>query len=232
MVETTKNEIKHIAIIMDGNRRWATEHSLPKIIGHTEGSKNVKHIAKVAQDLGIKYLTLWALSTENLKNRSQEELKHLFSLFEKLTEELDASKKNNLRIKIIGDLSKLPTSTQNKLDEVVKKTQDHTGLTLTLAINYGGRDELVRTIRKIVDGKISIDKIDEELIDQFLDTANMPDPELIIRTGGDQRLSGYLPWQSTYAEIYFTPIKWPAFSEENLNEAVQWFEEQKRNRGK
>lgn len=227
-----KNELTHIAIIMDGNRRWATEHHLPKIIGHTEAGKNVKEIVKVAQARNLKFLTIWALSTENLKERSPEELKHLFSLFEKISDELDSSPKNNLRVQTIGDLSKLPESTQNKLNEVAKKTQSHTGLTLNLAINYGGRDELVRAIQKIIDNKISADKINEELISQFLDTAGMPEPELFIRTGGDHRLSGFLPWQSTYAEIYFTPTQWPAFTEKDLDTAIAWFQQQKRNRGK
>ena len=232
MIEQLKNELNHIAIIMDGNRRWATEHNLPKIMGHTEAGKNVKQIVKAAQNRNIKYLTIWALSTENLKERSQEELKHLFSLFEKLADEIDASTKNNLRIGTIGDLSKLPASTQKKLNDIAEKTHHHTGLTLTLAINYGGRDELVRTIKKIIDNNTPVDKITEELIANFLDTANMPDPELFIRTGGDHRLSGFLPWQSTYAEIFFTPTQWPAFSEKDLDAAIEWFRLQKRNHGK
>lgn len=217
---------------MDGNRRWAVEHSLPKIMGHNEGAKNVKRILKAAQKIKLQYLTLWALSTENLKERSPKELKHLFSLFEKLTDELDASEKNNLRIKIIGDISKLPDSTQKKLNAVVEKTKKHTGLTLNLAINYGGRDELIRAIRKIINSGIFAEKITEEVVNQNLDTTNMPEPELFIRTGGNQRLSGYLPWQSTYAEIYFTKIQWPAFSEKDLGEAIAWYNEQKRNHGK
>lgn len=232
MTENTKNHLKHIAIIMDGNRRWATERNLPKIMGHSEGAKNVNRIIKLAQDRNIEYITIWALSTENLKERSEEELKHLFSLFEKLADDLDSSEKNNLRILNIGDITKLPPSTQAKLTAIAKKTEMHTGLTLVLAINYGGRDEITRAIHKIVEDKITTEKITEQLITEYLDTSKTPDPELIIRTGGDQRLSGFLPWQSTYAEIYFTPIKWPAFSEKDLDEAIEWFEQQKRNRGK
>ena len=228
----TKNNISHIAIIMDGNRRWAVAHHLPKIIGHTEGSKNLKNIIKAAQKRGIAYLTVWALSTDNLANRSPEELKHLFSLFEKLADDLDSSKKNNLRIRVIGDLSKLPATTQQKLNAVIDKTKNHTGLTLNLAINYGGRDELIRAVQKIIKQNISADRINEKLISDFLDTADTPEPELIIRTGGNQRLSGFMPWQSIYSELYFTPTFFPAFSEKNLDEAIEWFEEQQRNRGK
>lgn len=232
MTENTINNLKHIAIIMDGNRRWATERNLPKIMGHSEGAKNVNRFIKLAQDRNIEYITIWALSTENLKERSEEELKHLFSLFEKLADDLDSSEKNNLRILNIGDITKLPPSTQTKLTAIAKKTETHTGLTLVLAINYGGRNEITRAIRKIVEDKITTEEITEDLITKYLDTTKIPDPEMIIRTGGDQRLSGYLPWQSTYAEIYFTPIMWPAFSEKDLDEAIDWFEQQKRNRGK
>lgn len=232
MTENTINNLKHIAILMDGNRRWAVERNLPKIMGHSEGAKNVNRFIKLAQDRNIEYITIWALSTENLKERNEEELKHLFSLFEKLADDLDSSEKNNLRILNIGDITKLPPSTQTKLTAIAKKTEAHTGLTLVLAINYGGRDEIKRAIRKIVEDKITTEEITEDLITKYLDTAKIPDPELLIRTGGDQRLSGFLPWQSTYAEIYFTPVKWPAFSEKDLDEAITWFEQQKRNRGK
>lgn len=232
MTENNQSNLSHIAIIMDGNRRWAVEHGLPKMMGHSEATKNVKKIVKAAQEKGLQFLTLWALSTENLKERGPEELKHLFSLFEKLGDELDASEENNLKIQIIGDISKLPDSTQKKLNAVVEKTKNHTGLTLNLAINYGGRDELIRAVRKIINSGISADQITEEVVNQNLDTAGMPEPELFIRTGGNQRLSGYLPWQSIYAEIYFTKIQWPAFSEKDLDDAIEWYKTQKRNRGK
>jgi len=232
MTDNNINKLTHIAIIMDGNRRWATQRGLPKMIGHTEGAKNTKKITEACQKINLGYLTLWALSTENLKERGPEELKHLFHLFEKMADELDISKENNLRVKTIGDISKLPDSTQKKLATVVEKTKDHTGLTLNLAINYGGRDEIVRAIKKIVESKIPSQDITEELVEKFLDTAGMPEPELFIRTGGNHRLSGYLPWQSTYAEIYFTDTQWPAFSKEDLDTAINWFKEQQRNRGK
>lgn len=227
-----KNSLNHVAIIMDGNRRWATEHNLPKLIGHTEGGKNLKKIITACKDRGVNFLTVWALSTENIKERSPEELKHLFSLFEKLVDYLDDFQKNNIRANIIGDISKLPSSTQNKLIELIEKTKNNTGLVFTLAVNYGGRDELIRTIKKLIDSKISSDKITEDTVTQNLDTADLPEPELIIRTGGASRLSGFMPWQGVYSEMYFTKTYWPAFSEKDLDSAIEWFYEQQRNHGK
>ncbi len=231
---TTNNTttINHLAIVMDGNRRWAVAHHLPKLVGHTEGGKKLKKIIAACQDRGIKFLTVWALSTENLKEREPKELKHLFSLFEKLIDYLDDFKKNNIRANIIGDISKLPQSTQNKLTELVERTKNNTGLVFTLAVNYGGRDEIVRTVKKIIESKINSEKLTEEIFSQHLDTANLPEPELIIRTGGASRLSGFFPWQCIYSELYFTPTYWPAFSEKDLEKALEWFKEQKRNHGK
>jgi len=235
--------LNHLAIIMDGNRRWATEHGLSKLFGHTEGAKTLKKIAQAVSDKGIQYLTVWALSTENLKERSEKELKHLFSLFEQLTDYLGDFIKNNARFKLIGDLSQLPKKTQTKLLTVVEKTKQQTKMTLTLAVNYGGRDEIVRAVRKIVEtrqlvptetlGASSLqNQITEELFSKFLDIDNIPDPDLIIRTGGHHRLSGFMAWQSTYAELFFTNTFWPAFKVEELNRAIAWFEEQVKNRGK
>jgi undecaprenyl diphosphate synthase len=232
MTENTKNELNHVAIIMDGNRRWATERGLPKLIGHTEGGKNLKRILEACQKKNIKYLTVWALSTENLKERNQEELKHLFSLFEKLIDYLGDLNKNNIRVNLIGDLTKLPKSTQEKLIELADLTKNNSGLFFTIGVNYGGRDEIIRTIKKIIEYKIPTNEITEELFSKNLDTADMPEPDLIIRTGGASRLSGLLPWQSIYSELYFTSTYWPAFAEEDLDEAIDWFQEQKRNRGK
>ncbi len=225
-------KLTHVAIIMDGNRRWATEKNMPKMLGHTQGAKNVRTIAQAAQQLGIDYLTLWALSTENLKNRSEKELSHLFSLFSKLIDYLHEFVENNVQLRIIGDISQLPDSVEEKITQAVFKTKDNDGMTLTLAINYGGQDEIVRAVRNILkDGKTP-DEIDALEFAKYLDTQDMPDPQLIIRTGGHQRLSGYLPWQSTYAELYFTPVYWPAFDEEELKKAVSWHDKQVQNRGK
>lgn len=232
MSEIQKHNPSHVAIIMDGNRRWATEHNLPKLIGHTEGGKNLKKIIAACKDRGINFLTVWALSTENLKERSPEELKHLFSLFEKLVDYLDDFKKNNIRANIIGDASKLPASTQKKLGELLENTKNNTGLVFTLAVNYGGRDEILRTIKKIIESGISAAEVTEEVVSQNLDTINLPEPELIIRTGGASRMSGFMPWQGIYSEMYFIKTYWPAFSEKDLDIAIEWFGEQQRNRGK
>ena len=224
--------MNHLAIIMDGNRRWATERKLPKFIGHTEGAKNLKTIARAVSQRGISYLTVWALSTENLKNRSEKELKHLYDLFEKIPDYLHDFIKENGRMHIIGNMQKLPKKTQDAFLHVVEKTKTHTGMVLTLAINYGGRDEITRAIQHIVTDGISPELIDEALIETYLDTHNLPKPDMIIRTGGHQRLSGYLPWQSTYSELYFTPAFWPSFNEAELDTALTWFEKQQQNQGK
>ncbi len=226
------NNLKHIAIIMDGNRRWAVEHGLPKLIGHTEGGKNLKKILEACKKIKIKYFTVWALSTENLKEREPKELKHLFSLFEKLIDYLGDLNKNNICVKIIGDFSKLPESTQKKLIDIVNLTKKNTGLIFTLGVNYGGRDEIIRAIKKIMEEKITAKQLTEEIFSKFLDTDELPEPDLIIRTGGANRLSGFMPWQGTYSELYFTPTYWPAFSEKDLDRAIEWFGKQQRNHGK
>lgn len=231
-MSATDHPIEHLAIILDGNRRWAVEHNLPKLIGHTEGAKNLKRVAKAVLAKKIRYLTLYCLSTENLQNRTPEELKHLFSLLEQLTDYLGEFVENNARVNVIGNPAGLPQSTQKKLLEMVENTKHHHDMVMTLAVNYGGRDEITRAVKKIVQENIPAENITEETIQQHLDTADMPDVDLVIRTGGDQRLSNYLPWQSTYAELYFTPTHWPAFSEKNLDEALEWFQNQKRNKGK
>lgn len=232
MTENTNNELKHIAIMMDGNRRWATEHHLPKIVGHTEGGKNLKKIISACIKRNIKFFTVWALSTENIKERDEVELKHLFSLFEKLVDYLGDFNKENVRVNIIGDLSKLPLSTQEKLTSLVDLTKNNTGLVFTIGVNYGGRDEIIRAINKMNSSNVHPGQITEEGFSKYLDTAELADPDLMIRTGGANRLSGFLPWQSTYAELYFTSTYWPAFTEVDLDKAIEWYQQQKRNRGK
>lgn len=218
--------MKHVAIILDGNRTWAASKGLPKFVGHTEGAKNIKRIIKAAIDEKIAYVTMYALSSENFKNRSEDELNHIFSLIEKLESELDLLFEHNVKLKVIGDRKKLPEKVKSVISDLEDRTKEHKTLTLTLAVNYGGRDELIRAAKK-ANGDLS-----EESFEQYLDTAGMPDVDLMIRTGGYQRLSNYLPWQTTYAELYFTPIKWPAFSPEDFKAALDWFKAQKRNKGK
>ena len=225
----TDNKLEHLAIIMDGNRRWATERGLPKIMGHTEGAKTLKKIATAARKIGIQYLTVWALSTDNLKNRSYKELRHLFKLFGQLTDYLDDFLKEDARLNLIGDIDGLPKATQEKLREAVERTKDNKSMTLTLAINYGGQDELVRAFKKASEEN---KQITEYNFGTLLDTHNLPDPNLIIRTGGHQRLSGFMAWQSIYAELYFTNTFWPAFDEVELKKAIDWYHEQQQNRGK
>lgn len=226
------NQLQHIAFIMDGNRRWATSRGLPKLMGHNEAAKSLKKIITACHERQLPFATFWALSTENLKERSQEELANLFSLFEKIVDEIQELKEKNIKINIIGDLTKLPSATTKKLLEAQESTKDNNELTVNLAINYGGRDEITRAIKKIVSNKYNVEDIDEQLIENYLDTAGMPEPELIIRTGGNFRLSGYLAWQGIYAELYFTPVQWPAFTPAELDKAIAWYRDQQRNRGK
>jgi undecaprenyl diphosphate synthase len=164
-----------------------------------------------------------------LQSRSESELKHLFSLFNKLTDYLDDFFKNDARCHIIGDMSKLPKDTQERLAQMVEKTKANKRMILTLAINYGGHDEILRAVNKLLNNGRT--KVTEDDFTQALDTVNLPDPDLIIRTGGHQRLSGWMPWQTTYSELYFTPTYWPAFDEKDLDKAIAWFAEQQRNHG-
>lgn len=224
--------VKHLAIGMDGNRRWAVEHGLPKLLGHTEGAKALKKIATAAVARGIPFLTVYTLSTENLKERGAEELDHLFGLFNQLTNYLADFLKNNVRFRVIGDLTGLPEKTQTRLHEVMEKTAEHTALTLTLAINYGGRDEIVRAARRLLAAEKTPDTISEAVFGAHLDTAEYPDVDLMIRTGARHRLLNFLLWQVAYAELYFTDTMWPAFDETELDRALAWFAEQKRTRGK
>ncbi len=225
-------KLEHIAFIMDGNRRWAREQGKPAFMGHTQGAKNVKTIALAIKDMEIPFVTFWALSTENLKNRSEKELVHLFSLLKTLPEQLQEFIDNNVRIRFLGDLSGLPNDVQVVLQNLYERTAANTGMTLTLAINYGGRDELRRVIARIVSSNISSDEVTESFIEEHLDTAGMPEVGLLIRTGGQKRLSGFLPWQCVYAELFFTDTQWPAFSVKECAEAADWFHHQQRNHGK
>jgi undecaprenyl diphosphate synthase len=226
-----EHNIKHLAIIMDGNRTWASERGLPKFLGHTEGVQALKRTIKAVVEKKIPFLTAWALSTENLQ-RPKDELDHLFSLFEKLPNSLKEFTKNNVRITTIGDLSRIPQKVHDVLEKLKQETKENTGTVLNLAVAYGGRDELVRATKKIIEAGLKPKEITETTFEEFLDTADMPEVDLIIRTGGHQRLSGYLPWQSTYAELYYTSLRFPDFNEEELDKAIEWFNQQERKRGK
>ena len=221
---STLNIPEHVAIILDGNGRWAKNKHMPRTYGHTVGSKVVERTVEDASDIGIKYLTVYVFSTENWK-RSQDEVSMLFSLIERYLRSLiKKSKKNNVRCRVIGRRDKMSSSMLQVIEKLEEETKDNTGLTFTLAINYGGRDEITRAVQGIAqdvkDGKLNAEDITGSTISDYLDTSGMPDPDLLIRTGGDERLSNYLPWQLTYTEFYFTPVLWPAFTKNDLIDAV------------
>ena len=221
---STLNIPEHVAIILDGNGRWAKNKHMPRTYGHTVGSKVVERTVEDASDIGIKYLTVYVFSTENWK-RSQNEVSMLFSLIERYLRSLiKKSKKNNVRCRVIGRRDNMSSSMLQVIEKLEEETNDNTGLTFTLAINYGGRDEITRAVQGIAqdvkDGKLNAEDITESTISDYLDTSGMPDPDLLIRTGGDERLSNYLPWQLTYTEFYFTPVLWPAFTKNDLIDAV------------
>ena len=221
---STLNIPEHVAIILDGNGRWAKNKHMPRTYGHTVGSKVVERTVEDASDIGIKYLTVYVFSTENWK-RSQDEVSMLFSLIERYLRSLiKKSKKNNVRCRVIGRRDNMSSSMLQVIEKLEEETKDNTGLTFTLAINYGGRDEITRAVQGIAqdvkDGKLKAEDITESTISDYLDTSGMPDPDLLIRTGGDERLSNYLPWQLTYTEFYFTPVLWPAFTKNDLIDAV------------
>ena len=221
---STLNIPEHVAIILDGNGRWAKNKHMPRTYGHTVGSKVVERTVEDASDIGIKYLTVYVFSTENWK-RSQDEVSMLFSLIERYLRSLiKKSKKNNVRCRVIGRRDNMSSSMLQVIEKLEEETKDNTGLTFTLSINYGGRDEITRAVQGIAqdvkDGKLNAEDITESTISDYLDTSGMPDPDLLIRTGGDERLSNYLPWQLTYTEFYFTPVLWPAFTKNDLIDAV------------
>ena len=222
----------HVAIIMDGNGRWATQRGLPKIAGHRQGVKTVQDVTKAAMEMGIKVLTLYAFSTENWK-RPRREVDALFGLLEiYLEREADKLNKNNIRLSVIGRIKELPALVQEKLRRVSESTKNNTGLILNLALNYGGRAEIVDASRKIaqdVSGeRIAIDDIDEAMFSRYLYTENIPDPDLLIRTSGEFRISNFLLWQICYAELYVTTKLWPDFNKDDLKRALM--EYRRRNR--
>ena len=227
---------RHVAIILDGNGRWAKAKGLPRTAGHTAGAKNVEVVCEEAYNMGIEYLTLYAFSTENW-NRSKEEVTALMNLLNQYLKNcLKTAKKNNMRIRVIGDISRLDPSMQEKICLLEKESASYTGLNLTIAINYGSRDEIVRGIKRmyqdVEEHKLDADAISEDTVSKYLDTADLPDPDLMIRTSGEQRLSNYLLWQLAYAEFYFTPVAWPDFHGEELRKAVEAYENRDRRCGK
>ena len=227
-----ETSLKHIAIIMDGNRRWAKEHFLPSMMGHKKGVDALKKITRACDDFGIKYLTLYAFSTENW-NRKQEEVDFLMNLLATtLKTELKELNENNVKMNFIGDLKALNQNLQNILKESKEITKNNTGVVLTVAINYGSRDEITQAIKNIIkDGKKE-EEITQELISNYLYTKNMPDPDFLIRTSGEKRISNYLLWQIAYSEIFVTDTYWPEFDKEHLAKAIVEFGLRQRRYGK
>lgn len=222
------NDLTHLAIIMDGNGRWATRQKKERSFGHKEGAKNVREITKYAAKMGIKYLTLYAFSTENW-NRPATEVSVLMKILSKfLHSEIPILKENNIRFSVIGDMRKFSSTLQKEIENAKEQTKHCTGMTQVIAINYGAQDELVRAINKAT--KVH-QEITKEILEQFLDTAGIPPVDLLIRTGGDCRLSNFLLWQSAYAELFFTKTLWPEFSKGELEAIVLEYQNTERRFG-
>lgn len=229
------NVPKHVAIILDGNGRWAKKRNMPRNFGHVQGSKTVEKIIEDGYNMGIEYITVYAFSTENWK-RSKDEVDALMKLLAKyLIDCIERSTKNNMKVRVIGDKSGLDKKLVDRINELEEATKDATGLKFTIAINYGGRDEIRRAVKKIVEdtqnGLITADDITEDMINDKLDTAGLPDPDLLIRTSGEERLSNFLPWQLAYTEFYFTDVLWPDFSKEDLLTAIRYYNGRERRFG-
>ena len=229
------NMPRHVAIILDGNGRWAKAKGMPRNYGHAQGSKNVERICEEAWRMGIKYLTVYAFSTENW-NRPKDEVAALMKLLRNYMKTcLKTAAKNDMKIRVIGDITRLDEDIRNRIEELEEATKDNGGLNFQIAINYGSRDEITRAVRRIAadcrDGRLAAEEIDEQVIDRYLDTHDIPDPDLLIRTSGEQRLSNYLLWQLAYTEFYFTDVPWPDFTKEELLKAVEQYNARDRRYG-
>ena len=226
---------QHVAIVMDGNGRWAKQQGKPRLFGHNAGMEALKEIVKKSDVLGVKYLTVYAFSTENWK-RPIEEVSGIFKLLIVYMErELDELHKNNVKVNIFGDYSKLPKASIDALETALNKTKNNTGLTFNIALNYGGRDEILRSVKKLAtdirDGKLAPEELTEEMLGAGLYTGGMVDPELIIRTSGELRLSNFLLWQSAYSEFVFTDVLWPDFTPQEYERCIAEFQGRKRRYG-
>jgi len=227
--------LKHVAVIMDGNRRWADQKGLPRLVGHREGVKSLKRLVEHVGRSGLMYLTVYAFSSENWQ-RSEEEVHYLFDLFGKLlAEELSELCESKVKLTFIGQLEKIPTDLTKSLNEAMHATRNNKGLALQVAINYGSRLEITEAVKRIAldvsSGQLSPDKVDDQLISSYLYTHGIPDPELIIRTGGQMRLSNYLLWQAAYAELYVTNELWPDFTPSDFDKAIAEFVRRERRYG-
>ncbi len=223
---------QHVAIILDGNGRWAKSKGMPRNYGHTMGAKNVEVILRAADELGIKYVTMYAFSTENW-NRPQSEVDALMKLLSSYLKNcVKTARKNNMRVRVIGDISRLEPEFQKRIRDLEEESAKNTGLNFQIAINYGSRDEMIRAMRRMAEDHVSPEEITEERFASYLDTHDIPDPDLLIRTSGEQRLSNYLMWQMAYSEFYFTDVPWPDFTPEELRKAVEDYTGRDRRYGK
>ncbi|MDA9227663.1 isoprenyl transferase [Flavobacteriales bacterium] len=223
---------KHIAITMDGNGRWAKERGKKRVFGHNQGIKSVRDTIEGAVEYGVEFLTLFAFSTENWK-RPKSEVNALMTLLIKaINNETKDLIKNNISLKTIGDISQLPLKCQKELAESIKKTKDNTGMTLILALSYSGKWEIINAIKKILQQEVTSENFSEDIFLQYLSTNNVPDPELLIRTSGEKRISNFMLWQIAYSELYFTEKKWPDFRKEDLKEAIIEYQNRERRFGK
>ncbi len=227
---------RHIAVILDGNGRWAKKKGMPRNYGHVQGSKNVEDMCEIVYNRGIEYFTVYAFSTENW-SRPDDEVAALMKLLRDYMKNcIRRANKNNMKVRVIGDKTGLAEDLRESIAQLEEATKDNTGLKFTIAINYGSRDEIARAVRQIGDeiraGRMEPQEITEELIASKLDTAGMPDPDLMIRTSGEQRISNFLLWQLAYTEFYFTPAYWPDFDKEELEKAIEAYENRDRRYGK
>jgi undecaprenyl diphosphate synthase len=225
--DSEKLPLRHVAIIMDGNRRWADLRGLPRFMGHKDGVKSLKQLVRHVGQLQLGYLTVYAFSSENWQ-RSKEEVRYLFELFAKvLTEEFDELSESGVKLSFLGNLSQIPVKLSRQLEGAMERSKANKGLSLQIAINYGSRLEICEAVQKIAAdvsaGKLSVEKIDDALISSYLYTKDIPDPELIIRTGGEMRLSNYLLWQAAYTELYVTDVLWPDFTADDFDGAIAEF---------
>lgn len=225
---------EHVAIIMDGNRRWAKRNNLNTPQGHKEGAENLKRIAKFANKIGIKYLTVYAFSTENWK-RSQEEVGAIMKLLKFYLLDFFNWSDENIKINVLGRIAELPKDLKDQIHKIEEKTKNNTGLVLNICFNYGGRDEIVTATKniaqKVLDGELKIEDINEKLFSNYLYTANQPDPDLLIRTSGEERISNFLPWQISYSEFVFTDKFWPEYNEQEFLNSIQIYQKRTRRFG-
>lgn len=236
MSEPNRNVPTHVAIILDGNGRWAKSKGMPRNYGHMQGAKNVEVICEAAYNLGIKYLTVYAFSTENW-NRPKDEVDALMKLLDSYMKNcLKTAKKNNMRVRVIGDKSGLSEEIQKKIANLEEESKEYDGLNFQIALNYGGQDEIVRAVQKIMketqEGELTPEDLTIERFADYLDTKGIPEPDLMIRTSGEQRISNFLTWQLAYTELYFTPVPWPDFDAANLKKAVEAYQTRDRRYGK